>query len=391
MTEETRAPLAADVYLMAFACEPHRGSEPGVGFAAAAALGSVPGRPGDRRVLVTRPHRVDTIRAELDALGAPPIEVLAIPLPRLLVRLTGRRRVRLAYVCWQWTAVRTLRRRLDPDRAAVVHHVTFASEGVPTFESRLRDRAALVFGPAGSSTDAEGEETLSRRLRRAFARRTLSGSDVLVAQSHAVAEGWRRQGAAAAVVVEPNIVIERGERLPPRWDVVCVGRLIPRKRVDLALRAFALGAPDDARLGVLGDGPLEDDLRALAAQLEIDDRVDFLGEVERAEVLQAMASARVLLHASRQEGAPWVIGEAQSVGAHPIALRGTGADEAILAGGFGTVVDEPTPEALAVALADALAGPDTEPSDRWSAARLPDRFTEWYALALERSSGRLAR
>ena len=382
---------AADVYLMAFACEPGRGSEPGVGFAAATALARLP-VDGGRRTLVTRPHRVAMIQAALAELGAPPLDVLAVPLPAGVVAATGRKRVRLAYVVWQWCAVRAVRRRIDAaGRPAVVHHMTFATEGLPTFESMLRGRAALVFGPAGSSTDAAGEETAMRRLRRLIARPTLRRSDVLVAQSRAVADGWLRQGSPAVVVVEPNIVIEPGVAAERRWDVVSVGRLIPRKRVDLALRAFAAGAPADARMGVLGDGPLEDDLRALAAELGVADRVRFLGFVERAEGLQIMASARVLLHASRQEGAPWVIGEAQSVGAHPIAIRGTGADEAVVAGGFGTVVDEATPEALGAAVAAALAGPDPAPSDRWSVARLPARFGEWYALALRAASGRLGR
>lgn len=388
--EGTGAAVAADVYLMAFACEPHRGSEPGVGFAAAAAIGALPARPGDRRVLVTRPHKVQMIQDALAAAGAAPLEVLVVPLPGWVIAATGRRRVRIAYVVWQWLAVRAVGRRLTTGTPAVVHHVTFASEGLPTFESRLRRRAALVFGPAGSSTDAAGDGTVARRLRRRIGRPTLLRSDVLVAQSNAVATSWRAQG-ASTVVVEPNIVIEPGVRRPQRWDVVTVGRLIPRKRVDLALRAFAVGAPADARLGVIGDGPLEADLRRLADELGIAPRVDFVGFVERDASIDAMASSRVLLHTSRQEGAPWVIGEAQSVGTHPIALRGTGADEAVLAGGLGTVVDDPTPEKIGEAVAAALAGPQADPSDRWSAARLPDRFTEWYDLALERSFGRLRR
>ena len=384
--------VPADVYLMAFACEPGRGSEPGVGFAAALALAAVQGDPSVRRVLVTRPHRVEAILDAIAQSGAGPLDVLAVPLPTWVVAVTGRRRVRFAYVYWQWRAVRAVRRRIvEAGRAAVVHHVTFATEGLPTFESRLQRHAALVFGPAGSSTDAAGDDSAARRLRRLVAEPTLHRSDVLVAQSSAVARSWRRQGASAAIVVEPNIVIEPGIAAARRWDVVCVGRLIPRKRVDLALRAFAAGAPPAARLGIIGDGPLEEELRRLAQDLGLSDRVDFVGFVERAESLDAMASARVLLHASRQEGAPWVIGEAQSFGTHPIALRGTGADEAVLAGGIGTVVDDATPEALGAALAAALAAPDAGPSSRWSAARLPERFAEWYVLALRRSSGRLVR
>ena len=373
---------------MAFACEPGRGSEPGVGYAAAAALAGAVG-PTGRRVLVTRPHRVAAIREALQRAGLPELDVLAVGLPGWLVAVTNTRRVRAAYVIWQWRAVHAVRRRIvTAGRPAVVHHVTFATEGLPSFESRLRSRAALVFGPAGSSTDAAGEGSRMRRLRRRVARPVLRDSDVLVAQSRAVADGWRRQGAAAEIIVEPNIVIEPGERRERRWDVVAIGVLVPRKRVDLALRAFERGAPTDARLAVLGDGPLEGDLRRLATGLGIADRVDFLGFVDRAASLDAMASARVLLHPSRQEGAPWVIGEAQSFGTHPIAVRGTGADEAVVAGGFGTVVDEATPEALAAALAAALSGPGHPPSDRWSAARLPGLLSSWYRLAEQRAAER---
>lgn len=379
---------AADVYLMAFACEPGRGSEPGVGFAAARALAAL-APDGRRRVLVTRPHTLDAVRI---ALGDLQPEVLAVGLPRWFVAVTRRRRVRAAYVVWQWLAVRAVGRRIAAaGRPAVVHHVTFATEGLPTFEHRLRGRAALVFGPAGSSTDAATDRGLARRLRRLVAAPVLRTSDVLVAQSAAVAADWRSRGTPARVVVEPNIVIEPGGRLPRRWDVICVGRLIPRKRVDLALRAFRAGAPAGARLAVLGEGPLDAELRALAAELGIADRVDFLGEVDREQSVRTMASSHVLLHASRQEGAPWVIGEAQSVGTYPIAVAGTGADEAVRAGGIGTVVDEATPEALGAALAAALQLPDELPSARWSADRLPQRFDEWYAAASARASLRLGR
>ena len=370
-----------DVYLMAFACEPGRGSEPGVGYAFARALGEYARDSSGRATVVTRPHRVERIRAALRADGVTRLDVLAVPLPGVVVRLTGRRFVRVAYLLWQWRAVRAVARRIeDRGRPAVVHHVTFATEGLPTFETRLAGRAALVFGPAGSSA-SEGGEGAARRLRRRLASPVLRRTDVLVAQNSHVAAAWRAAAGRGRVVVEPNIVIEPAPANEPAWDVVVVGRLIPRKRVDLAIRAFALHG-SAGRMGIVGDGPLEPVLRRLVQELGVEDRVEFLGWRDRDEVLDILSRARVLLHTSRQEGATWVVGEAQARGAHPVAERGTGADSVIDLADFGTVVDLATPATLASALGTALAEAPRVPTARWSGARLPTALEDWYRTAL---------
>lgn len=88
--------------------------------------------------------------------------------------------------------------------------------------------------------------------------------------------------------------------------ILVVARLIPLKRVDVALRA-ALQVPH-AQVVVCGGGPLYQSLSQSFPS------VRFLGPLPRAQTLRWMAAADVLLSASRTEGAPTAIREARALG-----------------------------------------------------------------------------
>jgi glycosyltransferase involved in cell wall biosynthesis len=92
-----------------------------------------------------------------------------------------------------------------------------------------------------------------------------------------------------------------------RW-VVCA-RLVPSKRVDLAIRE---AARHRAALTVIGDGPLRAELEALASSFE--PRARFTGQLPRADALALIADAHKLVHLSEAEGAPTVIREARALG-----------------------------------------------------------------------------
>src|SRR5262249_2727406 len=82
--------------------------------------------------------------------------------------------------------------------------------------------------------------------------------------------GIRRGGAGSAARVEER---PPGEGPP----LVCAGRLLREKRIDLLLRAVALlapGRPPGVLLAVFGEGPAHADLLRLAEQLGIAERVD---------------------------------------------------------------------------------------------------------------------
>lgn len=93
--------------------------------------------------------------------------------------------------------------------------------------------------------------------------------------------------------------------------VAAVGRLIPSKRVDLALAAVAELGPS-VRLLVVGDGPSRPSLEQLARGLRVE--AHFTGRVPRRTALGLLQACGALIHPSADEAAPTVVREARALG-----------------------------------------------------------------------------
>lgn len=102
------------------------------------------------------------------------------------------------------------------------------------------------------------------------------------------------------------------------FDFIFVGQLIPRKRVDTIIDAFAevTKSRPDARLCILGGGPLEQELIRQVDRLGIAHAVTLAGMVE--EVPPWIHNSRVLVMASDYEGFPFAMVEAMCCGLPPI-------------------------------------------------------------------------
>ncbi len=101
---------------------------------------------------------------------------------------------------------------------------------------------------------------------------------------------------------------------PARPFIVTAGRLTRQKGQDLLISAFAASAAArDLDLVILGEGPLEADLRARAAAQGVADRVWFPGF--QANPWAWFSKARLFVLPSRWEGFGNVITEAMACGA----------------------------------------------------------------------------
>jgi glycosyltransferase involved in cell wall biosynthesis len=82
--------------------------------------------------------------------------------------------------------------------------------------------------------------------------------------------------------------------------VVAIGRLSPQKNYPVLLRAAAL--MPDVEVHIIGTGPHEAALKSLAADLNVTDRVTFVGHRSREEALTLLADADVFVQPSLFEG-----------------------------------------------------------------------------------------
>ena len=135
--------------------------------------------------------------------------------------------------------------------------------------------------------------------------------------------------------------------------IVCLARLMPQKRLDNLLRAFAKMMEPERRLVIIGDGPERSKLEELARQLGIDDRVSMPGFAE--DPIPALRNADLLALSSDYEGLPAVVFEALACNVPVVTTDSFDAARAVLLGvPRSAVVPVGDIDALARAMDDSL-------------------------------------
>jgi glycosyltransferase involved in cell wall biosynthesis len=104
---------------------------------------------------------------------------------------------------------------------------------------------------------------------------------------------------------------------------VFLGRMVRTKGVQDAVRAWALvrRSLPDARLVMIGEGPEQDEARALAATLGVSGGIEWPGFVSEEEKRRILGSSRVLLAPSYEEGWGIAVCEAMASGVPVAAYR----------------------------------------------------------------------
>lgn len=174
-------------------------------------------------------------------------------------------------------------------------------------------------------------------------------------------------GRDAPILLAPHAVAPRSPRRRPRtWardlvrrppTVVVVTRLVPVKRVDHLLRAFALvqATMPEARLQVWGDGPDADELAALTRELRLK-RVRLAGRTTDAAAV--LRRARVGASTSAREGFGLATAETLAAGTPVVSYDYRyGPRDLVVPGVNGYLVPDGDVAALAQRLLDLLQHP----------------------------------
>jgi glycosyltransferase involved in cell wall biosynthesis len=186
--------------------------------------------------------------------------------------------------------------------------------------------------------------------------------------------------------------LQPDHRRPRSGMVVYGGRLVPEKDVDSLLRAMTL-LPEGLELVIAGDGVERPRLERLAGALRI--RARFLGAIEPTELFELLRRCDVAAFPGLQDGLPSFIVEALGAGL-PVVGTDVGGIPRALEGSGGLVVPPGSPGAMADGIGRLIGGDlprlrrlaRRAYEERFTPARVVDRYLECYAEALDRSRDR---
>jgi glycosyltransferase involved in cell wall biosynthesis len=293
------------------------------------------------------------------------------PLEGRLLVATGAERLRLR----AFGRAEALAGRLRPFRPRLVH-AHFGTDGLLALPLARALGVPLVTTLHGFEISRSfGAMLLSGRpswMRYALLKRRLQRcGDLFIAVSAAVRAKALAQGfPPERILVHHNGIDLAKFRAAPGGReaglVLHVGRLVEKKGTRLLLDAVA--KLPEARLVIVGDGPLRASLERHAAGLGLGGRIRFLGHQPPDEVARWMGRAWLLAVPSvtaadgDSEGLPTVLIEAAASALPAVVSDHSGLPEAVSDGRSGFVVPEGDGEALAARLAELLASPALQAS-----------------------------
>lgn len=242
------------------------------------------------------------------------------------------------------------------------------AKGVITGPNQLH--ISYIHSPIRYAWDMQHEYLRDSRLRRGLkswlARamlhyirlwdaRTVNSVDALAANSNFIARRiwkvYRRQ----ARVIYPPVDVRQFAFSPQKDDTyLAVSRLVPYKKMDLIVKAFA-GLPD-RRLVVIGDGPERARIERMAGA-----NITFMGYQPDSTIVSAMQRAKAFVFAAQEDFGITPL-EAQACGTPVIAYGDGGVTETVRGLDHpqptGVFFSEQTPEALRAAVVQFEANAD---------------------------------
>jgi glycosyltransferase involved in cell wall biosynthesis len=395
--------LPVRVLLSAYSCDPVNGSEHGVGWAFL--MGAL--EACEEVHVLTRAENVGLIEEALSTHQSARCKVIPFSilgaLEHRIFGLPGGEQIHYAF--WQNRVRAHIKRLHGVYQYSLAHHVTYANDWGNVGVSGVRG-LPYVWGPVGGVTRTPMRLIHYLGLRGAineFARSVICGLSRSTVASRAAARSAlfiaanpdvesRFRHTAKNITMEPNAAIS-GDYFhnPPVVEqsagtnrIIGVGRLLPWKGWALAIDAIARSGPS-TELVLIGEGPDRRRLVARAARRGVGDRVSFLGQGPRDEVIRRIATASTFLFPSFHDTSPWAVAEALSAGCPVVCLDLGGPPELVRRAG-GTIISVRARD-LVGALAASLENPRV-PENRnvWRSDRMPEMLSGWYRSVLQVST-----
>jgi len=389
------------VIISAYACEPHKGSEPGVGWNWVKQIAKFA-----EVWVITRANNRGVIEAELKKNPEPNLHFVYYDVPKWFSFWKKKTRgLHFYYSLWQIGIYKIARKIHKQRKFDLVHHLTFGNLWLPTFMFFLK--IPFIWGPIGGGEQVPWEfrknysiwgktQEIFRdiilyllKINPLFLYSCRKADTIIVRTKETFRKLPRRFYRKAIKMIETgtqaiNFSEIKRDAKKNNIQILSVGRLIHWKGFDLALKAFAIAFRESnnvrIRMSIVGDGSERKRLMDICQNENISQYIMFTGYLSHEDVLGYMCRSDIFLFPSFKEGGAWVLFEAMLSRLPIICLDVAGAGE-IINNECGIKVKPITPEQtindLAAALLRLIENPDLREKMGAAGQRRVKEYYSW--------------
>lgn len=332
-----------NILLSAYACEPNKGSEPGVGWDWAYEISKK-----HKVWILTRDNNEENINKYLNnnpKMKNDNLNFVYIGLPKWLTFWKkGRRGMRIFYFLWQKKAIKVASKLHEKNKFDLVHHLTFVSYTQPTYMYKLG--IPFIWGPIGGADNIPKElkidmtfkELILERVRKIsqkiilfmpFTKNALKYSNLILATTESTKQALplkyhnkiKIMPAIGVNKVEQKNIIKQNKK----FKIIMAGRMVYLKGFDLGITAFikiANSCPD-AELYILGDGPQKEKLKNISGDY-LNNRIFFVESIPHDEIFDFYKDFDLYICMALRDSGCMTMLEAMSVGIPALCLASGG-------------------------------------------------------------------
>lgn len=328
------------VLLIAFACEPNKGSEPAVGWNWAMHLAKYV-----KVTVVTRKNNKNVIENELKNISATNLSFLYFDIYSLSkIKKIIPFGVQLYYLLWELLVVKKIK-KTDVD---LVQRITFVTTVTLLRLYRLKKPYILSFAAGGETSPFPILRNYSliyrikENIRKNYnsfyqispiTRRIYSKSKLILAVTNETKNFIENIGVRKKIIVEPAIGLKvtcPNQTISVKNKIIYAGSLIYWKNVDILIKAIEKNV-DEVKLDIFGKGEKKEELKKYVNERKLNEKIIFNEPISRKLLLDKYKDYDLAIHASSHDSGSMFLLEAISAGV-PVLFLDTGGPKEIFNG-----------------------------------------------------------